>query len=213
MSMEFQINEELASIAVTSTELYSASRNILGLVRSKDFIQGFTETVAEINQAFEVLHNSFAPFTQINDETSFTANFIRLYQNFTNNYLLEISKPRKYFDNVYETFIELQQTKEAKSKFPLLSHHYSRFAKLYDKQVDNDAYLAMSIDRVIKLQNRLLKNTAELMEKDPEDAFFLFHSAFTDFSDYLNVTYNNSEKISDLLSPLASEKVLLQATI
>ena len=199
MGLEFQINEELANIAITSTELYAASKNIISFVRNDSFKQQFGQIFTEINQAYCVIDNSFSPFCRLHDEESFVANFDALFANFSENYLMEISKPRKYFDNVYEDFIELQQSKEAKSKFPLLKHHYSRFAGLYDKHIDNDAYLAMSIDRVIKLQNQLLNEISNLKAKDPEDAFLLLHAACEDFADYLQIIRVNRERIDALV--------------
>jgi len=198
MSKVFKINEELANIAVISTELYSSSKSILNYTKNDNFNRLFEKIIIEINKAYTVIDNSFSPFYQIDNEQELIDSFDHLYKSFSENYLMEISKPRKFFDNIYEDFLELQQCKEAKSKFPMLKYHFDRFVTLYDKQIDNDAYLAMSIDRVIKLQNVLLKEIAELKSKDTEDALLVLSFSFADFSDYLNITKNNNGKIQEL---------------
>ena len=195
MGLEFKINEELANIAVTSTELYSASQNILKYARQQDFKKLFGSIIAEVSKSYTVVNDSFTPFAKLTDEASFIQNFDSYLASFSKVYLMEISKPRNYIENVYEPCVELKTTKDAQSKFPLLKYHYARWAVLYDKQMDNDIYLAMSIDRVIKLQNQLLLQIAELKTKDPEDAFLMLSSAWKDFSDYLQIIRVNSEKI------------------
>jgi hypothetical protein len=199
MNFIFNINEELASIAVTSTELCSVTASITHQVKNKDFINLFSKIILEINKSYSVIDNSFSPFSNLNNEEKFVAEFNSLHTEFKNNYLLEISKPRKYCDNVYESYVELLQTKEAKTSFPLIKQSFMRLNKLYDKWVDNDCYLGMSIDRAIKLQNNLLNEIAGQKEKDPEDAYILFNIAFNDFDDYLNIIKNNSQKITENL--------------
>lgn len=195
MSFVFKINEELAAIAVTATELLSVTKTITGLIKNDAVVQQFKEIVAEINQSYGVVSDSFAAFNTLDNEQVFAQLFDEQHQNFKDQYLWEASKPRKYCDNVYDAYINLQQTKEAKSSFPILKRSFTRLDTLYDKWITNDALLAMSIDGVLKLKNRLLNEIAEIKKKDPEDAYLIFSSAFDDFRDYLVIIQQKSESV------------------
>jgi len=202
MGFVFKINEELAAIAVTSTELLSISRSFTSLVRNNAFVAQFNEIVAEINKSYSVVSDSFNPFYALASEKEFTQRFDTLHEAFNGRYLMEASKPRRYCDNVYDAYIQLQQTKEAKSGFPLLKRNFQRLDSFYDKWITNDNLLAMSIDGVLKLQNRLLNEIAEIKQKDTEDAYIIFSSAFDDFRDYLTLIQIKSVRVSGNVTPL-----------
>jgi len=199
MSQVFNINEELACIAVTSTELASITNTMVKNIRNKDFIYLFSSIINEVNQSYAVLNNLFSPFCNINNETLFKSDFDEKHKFFKDNYLMEISKPRKYCDNVYDSYVEMQQTKESKTGFPLIKNNFLRLNKLYDKWISNDCYLGMSIDRAAKLENNLLTEIANLKIKDSEDAFINLLSSFEDFNDYLEIIRKNHDKITQVL--------------
>ncbi len=199
MSFVFKINEELASVAVTATELYSVTHTITRLIRSPEFVQAFGEIIAEINQSYGVVVASFTPFLELDNEDTFIQSFDDKYKTFKDSYLMEVSKPRRYCDNVYDAYIEMQQMKEAKTSFPMLKDNFSRLDSLYDKWINNDAFLSMSIDGAVKLKNRLLTEIAELKKRDEEDAYMVFSSAFNDFRDYVELIRRKSEGIEQLV--------------
>lgn len=201
MGFVFKINEELAAIAVTATELLSITRSIKGLIRDNAFIDKFDEIIAKINQSYGVVSDSFNPFYTLDSEKNFEQNFDALHVVFKDCYLMEASKPRRYCDSVYEAYIELQKTKVAKSSFPLLKRNIERLDVFYDKWVTNDNLLAMSVDGVLKLQNRLLNEIAELKGKDTEDAYIIFSSAFDDFRDYLTLIQTKNAEVSEIVAP------------
>ncbi|WP_455366821.1 hypothetical protein [Kaarinaea lacus] len=200
MVFEFKINEELAAIAVTATELLSISRNITSVVKNNAFIEQFCGIIAEINQSYAVVSDSFAPFYTLDSETAFIQSFDEKYEVFKGRYLLDVSKPRRYCDNVYDAYIHLQKTKEARSGFPLLKRNFERLDTFYDKWITNDNLLAMSIDGALKLQNRLLNEIAEIKQKDVEDAYIIFSSAFKDFREYLSLIQTNSNEVLNIIA-------------
>lgn len=199
MDQVFKINEELASVAVTSTELLSVTRITVQQITNNEFIHYFSEIIREINKSYAVVDELFSPFIQLNNEELFIDKFDITYKTFKDKYLVEISKPRKYCDNIYESYVEMQQTKEAKTRFPLIRNNFIRLDKLYDKWINNDCYLGMSIDRAVKLENNLLNEISKLKTKDTEDAYFIFKSAFQDFSDYLKIIQQNNNQLNQLL--------------
>jgi len=200
MSIVFKINEELAAITITATELLSVTRTVSGFIKNPVFIQQFNDIVAEINKSYPVVLDSFSPFYEIDSEEGFLRLFDEKFEAFKGRYLMDVSKPRRYLDNVYDAYIKMQQAKEAKTGFPVLKRTFLRLDVFYDKWVTNDALLAMSIDGVLKLKNRLLTEIAEIKLKDIEDAFIVYSSAFEDFRDYLTMIKNKSDTISRIVS-------------
>ena len=212
MGFEFKINEELAAIAVTTTELVSISRGIMGLVKNSTFIRQFNDIITEINKSYIVVGDSFGPFYTLDNEEAFMQSFDEKHDTFKGRYLMDVSKPRRYCDNVYNAYIQLQQTKEAKSGFPLLKRNFKRLDTFYDKWVTNDNVLAMSIDGVLKLQNRFLNEIADIKQKDVEDAYILFSSAFEDFSEYLSLIQINSDKVSSVVGASVVSVTAMEAS-
>lgn len=201
MGFVFKINEELSAIAVTATELLSICGNITNLVQNRDFIEQLGDIVAEINQSYAVVSDTFSPYYTLASEKDFEQHFDALHEAFKASYLADASKPRRYCENVYDAYIQLHQTKEAKSRFPLLKRNLERLDTFYDKWITNDNLLAMSIDGVLKLQNRLLNEIAEIKQKDIEDAYIIFSSAFDDFRDFLTLIQSKTTKVSEVITP------------
>lgn len=206
MGVVFKINEELASIAVTSTELLATSRSVVEYLKAKDFIDSFANIILEINRSYPVVINAFQPFNQLLTIDSFEQTFDDLHKNFKDSYLLDISKPRKFCDNVYDDYIAMQQMKEAKTGFPPVKSNFIRLNELYDKWINNDAYLAMSIDSAIKLENILLSDITNEKNIDLEDAYNLCKSTFNDFTDYLHIIQKNSDGIVYLFESVNSQQ-------
>jgi len=201
MGFEFKINEELAAITTTANELLSITRVITEIVNNKDFLDSFNWIIAQISKSYPVVLESFLPFLSLESEESFVQSFGSLHQVFKDSYLFNASKPRRYCDSVYDAYIQLQKTKEAKSRFPILKRSFNRMELLYDKWITNDALLAMSIDGVLKLQNRLLNEVAEIKSRDTEDAYLVFSAAFNDFADSLALIKRYYDSISAIIAP------------
>lgn len=200
MNLVFKINEELATISVTATELLSVTKTITGLIRAPEFTQAFSAIIAEVNQSYGVVVDSFLPFFKLDAEEKFVQLFDDTYDTFKANYLMAVSKPRKYCDNVYDAYVEMQQMKEAKTTFPILKSSFARLNTLYDKWISNDSFLSMSIDGAIKMKQRLLTEIAETKIRDSEDAYLLFSSAFDDFRSYIDLIQSKSDSITQNIS-------------
>lgn len=196
MGLVFEINEDLALVAVTATELLSVTETITGLIRNESFLQQFKPIIAEINRSYGVVLDSFAPFQELDNEETFVEHFDEKHAAFKGGYLMDVSKPRKYCDNVYDAYIAMQQTKEAKTSFPVLRQTFARLDRFYDKWITNDAMLAMCIDGALKLKNRLLNEIAEINAKDSEDGYRLFASAFDDFGGFLELIRAKRDRVA-----------------
>lgn len=198
MNFVFRINEDLAGVSVSAIELLSVTRALSKTIPNKDTRSLLHRIIAEINKSFGVVHDSFAPFYQIDSEAVFMEKFDQCLEDFKSNYLLDVSKPRKFCDNVYDNYIQLQHCKEFKSSFPILKRNFERLETHYDKWISNDNFLGLAIDGVLKQKNLLLSHIAERKPKDEEDAWLIFQSAFEDFRCLLDCIEENSKAIAEI---------------
>jgi len=198
MSNIFKINEELASIAVTSTELYSVSNTIHHYYAKNAFMAKLSPIILQVNKSYFVLADLFSPFLDIKSMDEFTHNFDTVHSTFKQQYLMEIAKPRKYCDEIYDDYREMKTLKEAQTKYPLLKTSFARLHLLYDKWIDNDAYLPMAIDRATKLFNNFLTDIGDAKNVDIEDAFLVYQSAMDDFRDYIAISEKKAKAIEQM---------------
>lgn len=201
MSFVFKINEELAVIPVTAIELISITNSFNTIVKNGEFLSLYNAIIAEISQSYAVIDELISPFINLDTETKFTQFFEQIFQSFKERYLFDVSKPRRYCDNIYDDYIALQQTKESQSGFPILKRTFSRLDAFYDRWITNDNWLAMSIDNSIKLYNRHLSEISDINKIDPEYAYEIYRSANTDLFGYLDMIRKKHAQLQELVAP------------
>ena len=187
MGVELDSVQELASINVALTELYSLTRIINGEIRAGEFHSRFNKIVDDIAKCFDIVTDNLQPFPEIDSEAALLEKFDTLHTDYSASYLKEISKPRIYSDDAYEGYVLLRLQKEIKTGFPLLKRTFERLDKFIDKWITNDAWLAMAIDNLFKRLQTLFNEIAILKKRDPEEAFLIYHNAFRDFKPYLDL--------------------------
>ena len=195
MGIELNIDEELATITVAATETVSINGIISAAIKNQDFCLQFNSLIEELAKCLDVISQHLSPFAALDSESAFMDKFDELYTAYSDCYLVEVSKPRQYSAEAYEHYLVLKTMRECKTQFPLLKRVFERLDKFVDKWVTNDAWLAMSIDNLLKRQQRLLTEVADLKKKDPSDAFLILSSAFADFGDYLQLIAKKREQL------------------
>lgn len=185
MGVELDCLQELASINVACTELSALARIINGEIKAGEFHDRFNTIVGHIGRSFAVVTDNLQALADIESEADLVEKFDQFHAAYTASYLKEISKPRLYLDEAYEAYVLLRLQKEIKTGFPLLKRTFERLDKFIDKWITNDAWLAMAIDNLFKRLQTLFNEVATLRKKDPEQAFFIYASAYLDFGPYL----------------------------
>jgi len=193
MGIELDITKELATISATLTEFVSVSSIIKGHIKNSDFDQRFNKMVNDIARCYQVVTDNLLPVSGLATETDFIESFDTRHAAYTDCYLKEISKPRSYAEDAYEEYLLLKTLKESKTRFPLLKRSFIRLDGFIDKWIDNDVWLAMSVDTLFKRLQSLLNEIADYKRQDPEDAFVIYHSIFTGLNDYLALIKNKHE--------------------
>ena len=185
MGLELTIAKELSSISVTLAELSAITHIVNREIKTGDFNALFNQIAGELAQCYDVVTINLMPLSEMSSESSFTTHFDDRHAAYKMCYLKEISKPRTYSENAYEDYLVFKTFKESKTSFPLLKRTFKRFDELIDKWVTNDAWLSMNIDNLFKRLHLLLNEIAELKNRDPEEAYLIFNSAFSYFHRYL----------------------------
>ncbi len=195
MGIELNIAEEFATISVAATETASIKGIISSEITKQEFSLQFNRLIEELARCLDVISQHLSPFAALDTESAFMDRFDELYTAYSDCYLAEVSKPRQYSAEAYEHYLVLKTFRECKTQFPLLKRVFERLDKLVDKWLTNDAWLAMSIDNLLKRQQRLLTEVAEMKKKDPSDAFLILSSAYAAFDDYLNFIAKKREQL------------------
>lgn len=185
MGIELTLIREMTSVCATASEWDGIARTVNTLLRSGDFNKQFNQMVAELNKTYVMLGDTLSPFAELDTEQRFADRFDALHEQYRGRYLLDVSQPRKFADETYEIYLLLQQTKEIRTNYPLLKRTFTRLDEFIDKWVTNDAWLAMSIDTLLKMLNRFFTEIGEMKKGDIEEAFLVYDAAFAEFRIYL----------------------------
>ena len=193
MGTELIISRELGNVCATAAELTAINQTITRYIKSESFVAVFRPMVQEIAKCYEVLIHGMDAFIKLSDELSFNQGFDNCFDHYKNSYLKEVSKPRIYSEEAYEHYLVMKGMDESKTGYPLLKRTFIRLDDLIDKWITNDAWLAMSLDNILKMLQRLLTEIAEMKRLDPEEAFMVYSSAMTVFAPFVAQIGTNYE--------------------
>ncbi|WP_432695694.1 hypothetical protein ACQUQP_14230 [Marinobacterium sp. YM272] len=209
MAIELTLIREMTSVCATASEWDGIARTVNTLLRSGDFNQQFNLMVAELNKTYLMLGDTLSPFAELDSEQVFVDRFDALHEQYRGRYLMDVSQPRKFADETYEFYLLLKQTKEIRTNYPLLKRTFMRLDEFIDKWVTNDAWLAMSIDTLLKMLNRFFTEIAEMNKGDSEEAFLVYDALFAELRIYLALLEDKQGRNEESLinSEPAAEKI------
>ena len=195
MAIEFSILKDLAVINNTAIELVSVDKAIRKFIVNTEFLEEYSAIMSEIVCCYHVVIEGLDPLLTIENQADFEQKFDGLFQHFIDTYLIDISRPRVHAELVYEKNLQFQKRKELKTHFPMLKRNFIRLNAIIDKWLDNDIWLAMTIDSLFKLMARLLKEIKETAEKDVDDAYLIYCGGIDHLREYLTVLVNHSNQL------------------
>lgn len=208
MGIEFTITKDLATISATVSELSAVNTIICEEIGSADFHQEYTSLLWDILNTYRVVNRIVQPMVDIQSFAEFNHSFMACHQEYSGGYQAALSEPRVNAEFTFEKYLQFRKRKETKTSYPLLKRSFSRLHDFIDKWIDNDIWLAMTIDTLLKGINRFLSEVAELNSKDQESAYALFSSVMTCMPPYLEIIASRTEAIAAQLRydevPLAS---------
>ena len=189
MGKEFKILKELATISATALELSAVNRLICREIPLGDFRCEYDSLIRDIRNTYQGLIETLQPLTDLAAETdstaTFTDGFAACTEAFKSSYVAALSEPRINAEYTFEKYLQFRKRKEVKTTYPPLQAAFVRFHDLIDKWIDNDIWLAMCIDVVLKQLNLFVDDVAQACQRDPEEGAALYLSCVDQLSPYL----------------------------
>lgn len=201
MGIELDIGQEIASVCAALTEMSAISKVIVQEIHNVEFMSRYGNITTPIAKCSDVLLTNLQPFLELDTESAFTADFDARHSEYTERYLMEISKPRAYSDQAYEEHLLLRTLKDCKTGYPLLKRTFERLDKFIDKWITNDEWLAMGIDNLFKRLQTLFNEVALAKKKDPTDAFTIYNGAMQAISPYIKLAVELGETLQTQVVP------------
>lgn len=190
MSMELKIARELATVCVTAFELAAIENLLKAELKKPAFVEQFDKMASAIDECYRLTLENMRPLLEISAEAEFNDRFDAIHADFKATYLGITNRPRVASDQAYLDYMTLREFKETQTAYPLLKRTFERLDEFIDKWITNDAWLAMTIENLIKMLHRFLNEVAEFKQKDPADAFALFQAAMNAMRPFLSVLEN-----------------------
>jgi hypothetical protein len=176
MGVELNIVRNLATVCVTVSELAAIENLIKGELKNPAFVEQFDKMAGAIGECYGVIAAKVQPWLEITTETEFCEKFDSAHADYKATYLGITNQPRIASEQAYIEYIALCNYKETQTAYPLLKRTFARLDEFIDKWVTNDAWLAMSIENLLKMLHSFLNEVAEFKQKDPTDAFTIFQA-------------------------------------
>jgi len=199
MGVELNIVRELATVSVTASELAAIENLIKGELNKPAFIEQFDKMAGAIGECYGVTAAKIQPWLEITDETEFCEKFDSAHTDFKATYLSITNQPRVASEQAYIQYMVLREYKETQTAYPLLKRTFERLDEFIDKWITNDAWLAMSIENLLKMLHRFLNEVAELKQKDPTDAFTVFRVVMVALRPYYALLENDWKALEEPL--------------
>ncbi len=202
MGNEFKLLKSMATIAATASELAAVNTLITGEIGSADFLEEYDSLLADILNTYHGFENILRPLTAIRSAEDFEEHFSARFQFYGDNYQSALSEPRINAEFTFEKYLQFRKRREVKTSYPLLKNAFSRLHEYIDKWIDNDIWLAMTIDSLLKTLFRLLGEVNAVCARDPEEAFAVYNAFVAGLSSYLDLIHQALEQIEATRLPV-----------
>lgn len=196
MGIELNSLKDMATVSMTAVELAAIDKIIVTHISNASFVNDYQSLIEDITNTYQVVLDNLQPLLDFHTEQQFSEGYNGPSQAFLDCYLKEISKPRVNAEFTYEKYLQFRKLKEVNTGYPLLKRTFARLHDFIDKWIDNDIWLAMTIDSLFKMTARLLNELNELKARDAEDAFIVYQSGLPGFQVYLEIIANSLQQIA-----------------
>lgn len=195
MADEFRITKDLATISATATELAAVNQFITEEITSQDFLDQYDDMLLDIVDTYRGLQGILQPILALHARPVFNQQFGTTVDWYSDHYQPALSQPRINAEFTFQKYLQFRKRRETKTNYPLLKSAFARLHDFIDKWIDNDIWLALTIDACLKTLNRVLVDLAETQKKDSELAFIQLTSLCAGLVPYLAVIEKALENI------------------
>ena len=207
MGREFKVIKELATISATAVEFAAVNRIICQQIPSLDFRREYDSLISDIKATYQVVLDILQPVADITAPEAFNSQFTNTYNWYKEHYPAALSEPRVYAEVTFEKYLQFRKRKEVKTSFPMLKGVFARLHDLIDKWIDNDIWLAMSIDLMLKQLSICLDDVADTFKSDPEEAYALYQACAGGFATYLGIVSGAVKELPHVSSDSSGEVI------
>lgn len=195
MGNEFKLLKDAATISATLTELVAVNTLITGHISSDNFLDEYESLLADILNTYRCFEDILQPLVTLRDQQDFNQYFSSQFEWYSEHYQAALSEPRVNAEFTFQKYLQFRKRRETKTGFPLLKNAFSRLHDYIDKWIDNDIWLAMTIDSLLKMLFRLLSEVQAVNSRDSEEAFSLYHSFTSGLLPFCDLIHQQLDQI------------------
>lgn len=195
MGTELTILKELGTISMTSAELAAVTKIIREEIDAKEFRTELHSLLSDMVNTYQLVVDIFTPFTEISTQRQFKAQFGDTFQRYSDEFNQNLSVPRVNAEFTFEKTLQFRKLSPVKTSYPILKRAFARLLEYIDKWHDNDIWLSMSIDMLMKMVLRLMNEVNDIQKKDTEQAFLLYESSASHYRGFLAIIENNIQSM------------------
>ena len=185
MANEFKALKECATVTATLQELAGINAIICAEIPLPDFRTEYDSLLLDIVNTYQVVVDILKPLMILNQRDAFMASFDDVAQWYADSHRRALSQPRINAEFTFEKYLQFRKRKETKTSYPLLKVCFARLHDFIDKWIDNDIWLAMSTDTLLKMLNLVLNDLADARKRDSDEAFMLAQASIGKLAPYL----------------------------
>lgn len=195
MGTELTILKELGTISMTSAELAAVTKIIREEIDAKEFRTELHSLLSDMVNTYQLVVDIFTPFTEISTQRQFKTQFSDTFQRYSDEFNQNLSIPRVNAEFTFEKTLQFRKLTPVKTSYPILKRAFARLLEYIDKWHDNDIWLSMSIDMLMKMVLRLMNEVNDIQKKDTEQAFLLYESSASHYRGFLAIIENNIQSM------------------
>lgn len=195
MSNEFKLLKDIATISATLAELQAVDTLITDEIASEQFLSEYNSLLFDVLNTYRALNIMLNPLLGIQSSEAFHRDFAPAATTFSDNFQSVLSESRINAEHTFQKYLQFRKRRETKTSYPSLRRAFPRLHAFIDKWIDNDIWLALTLDSLLKRLNRMLAELLDTAAKDPEQAYQLFCSFSLALNTYANMLSLSLEAI------------------
>jgi len=149
--------------------------------------------------SYGVVTRTLSPLVELSSAEAFQDEFAPTREAYERIYQAALSEPRVNAEYTYEKYLQFRKLREVGTGYPPLKRAFSRLHDFIDKWIDNDIWLAMTIDTLLKQVQRLLAEVAEMQKSDGDAALLMYQSSIGCLQPYLQIIEDRLEELGGRL--------------
>ena len=186
MGAEFMALKEMATISATCTELAAVNELICAETGPGDFQIQYQDLLTDVLNTYRLILAALTPLTALTGRPAFKTGLANMVAEFSTSLPVTTNEARNNAEFTYEKNLQFRKRAEVKTSYPILKNAFGRLHDFIDKWIDNDIWLVMSLDNLLKRLLRHLEDVQAMQAKDNEMAYAMYLSCAGQLGPYVS---------------------------